>query len=149
MQLSKVEENLVKRAYKVLEKRITGGTVFSAPSVAKKIFTLRLCSKEREYFSVAFLDSQHKLIEIEDLFKGTLASCSVYPREIVKRALELNAYAIIIAHNHPSGNVEPSNADKNITKEIEKACKLLDIKLLDHLIIGGADSLSFAEKGLI
>jgi DNA repair protein RadC len=96
-----------------------------------------------------FLNTSHQLIEYSELFKGTINAAAVYPREVAKKALQKNAAAIIIAHNHPSGNSEPSAADQNITKHLEKALRLFDISLLDHFVIGKNEQTSFAERGLL
>lgn len=110
---------------------------------------LKLAAKEHEVFAVMFLDNRHQLIKYEELFRGTIDGASVYPREIIKRALQLNAAAIVIAHNHPSGVTEPSQADEAITTRIKDACALLEIRLLDHIIVGVTDATSFAERGVI
>ena len=104
---------------------------------------------EHEVFVCMFLDNQHHILACEELFQGTIDSASVYPREVVKRALQLNAAAVIFVHNHPSGIPTPSQADKLITDKLEKALGLLDIRVLDHFIIGGAEQYSFADHGLI
>ena len=96
-----------------------------------------------------FLNNQHQLIKDEILFSGTIDGASVYPREVAKRALELNAAAVIFAHNHPSGHPEPSSADRAITKRLSGSLELFDIRVLDHIVVGGAETVSFAERGLI
>lgn len=105
--------------------------------------------RDQEVFSVVFLNTKHRVLKIEELFSGTIDSASVYPREVVKRALTHSSSAIIAVHNHPSGNPEPSREDQRLTGELRDACKLVDIVLLDHVIIGGNDYFSFAEKGLM
>ena len=112
---------------------------------------LRLVFNGREYesFVVLFLDAQTRLIVAKELFRGTLTQTSVYPREIVKEALQENAAAVILAHNHPSGVATPSNADKTLTSALKQALSLVDVKVLDHFIVAGASSLSFAERGLL
>ena len=104
---------------------------------------------QHEAFAVMFLNNQHQIIKFEVMFNGTVNSATVYPREVIKRALELNAAAIILAHNHPSGNPEQSQSDEAITQKIKDACNLVDINLLDHIIIGAKESVSLAERGLI
>lgn len=116
---------------------------------AGNYFALRLADEEREIFSVAFLNSQHRLIACEDLFKGTINQAPVFPREIAKRALALNAAAVVLAHNHPSGESEPSSADRAITEMISDAMGLLDIRLLDHFVVTVNRCYSFADHGLI
>ncbi len=104
---------------------------------------------DQEVFSVVFLNTKHRVLKIEELFRGTIDAASVYPREVVKRALALSSSALVAVHNHPSGNPEPSREDQRLTHELREACKLIDIVLLDHIVIGGNDYFSFAEKGLL
>lgn len=121
----------------------------TSPDDTKKFLRLKLADKEHEVFSVMFLDNRHQLIKYEEMFRGTIDGASVYPREVIKRALQLNAAALIIAHNHPSGITEPSKADESITIRIKDACALVDIRLLDHLIVSETESTSLAERGVI
>lgn len=121
----------------------------TSEKVATELFMGRIGLAEREHFEVAFLDTRHRLIAVERLFSGTIDGAEVQPRIVVQRALLLNAAAIIIAHNHPSGVAEPSAADRIITNRIADACKLLDIRVLDHIIVGKGESYSFALHGLI
>jgi DNA repair protein RadC len=100
-------------------------------------------------FAVLFLDGQHRLIQLEEMFRGTLTQTSVYPREVVRRALALNAGAVILAHNHPSGLAEPSRADELLTQALKNALQLVDVRVLDHLVIGRGSVVSFAERGLL
>ena len=132
-----------------LAETISKGEAISRPQDTKMYLSSRLRDKEREVFFILYLDSQHHIIADEILFEGTINSASVYPREVVKKSLFHNATAIIVAHNHPSGIVEPSSADKNITNRIADALALVDIRLLDHFIVGDKEVLSFAERGLI
>ena len=118
------------------------------PDDTKKFLRLKLAHLEHEVFAVIFLDNRHQTIKYEEMFRGTIDGASVYPREVIKRALKLNAAAIIIAHNHPSGITEPSNADESITVRIKDACALVDIRLLDHIIVSATESTSLAEKGV-
>lgn len=122
------------------------GTTFNDPSMVMDFLKMKLGLKEREEFMVLFLDNQHKLLSAEILFQGTINATAVYPREVIKRALELNAAALILAHNHPSGQVTPSQSDRNITTKIKDAAALFDIRLLDHIIVGGTTTYSFAEN---
>ena len=115
----------------------------------KKYCRLKLASKEHEVFSVLFLDNQHRLIEFKELFRGTIDGCSVYIREAAKEALKRNSAAVIFAHNHPSCMFEPSHADIGITKELQKALGLFDVRVLDHLVVGVDGAVSLAERGLI
>jgi DNA repair protein RadC len=100
-------------------------------------------------FAVMFLDAQNRLLKLEEMFRGTLTQASVYPREVVKRALELHAGAVVLAHNHPSGAAEPSRADEYLTQTLKNALSLVDVRVLDHLIVGHAEVVSFAERGLL
>ena len=110
---------------------------------------LLLHDRPHEIFVVVFLDSQNRLLAAEELFRGTLAQTSVYPREVVKTALAHNAAAVIFAHNHPSGVAEPSRADEALTQSLKQALSLVDVKVLDHFIVAGTSTLSFAERGLL
>jgi DNA repair protein RadC len=124
-------------------------SMLNSPSAVRQYLTLRMAQLEHEVFMVLFLDSQNRAITIEEMFRGTLTQASVYPREIVKRALQLNACSVIFAHNHPSGVAEPSHADENLTQNLKKALALVDVQVLDHFIVAGAKTLSFAERGLL
>ena len=122
---------------------------FTAPKVVKDYLRLVLGGRQQEVFMVLFLDAQHRLIASEELFHGTLTQTSVYPREVVKRALIHNAAAVMLSHNHPSGVAEPSNADRSLTEALKQALGLVDVRVLDHIVIGEQEALSFAERGLI
>ncbi|WP_033576502.1 RadC family protein [Dickeya chrysanthemi] len=117
--------------------------------VTQQYLQLLLAHQEREVFLVMFLDNQHRVIRHQEMFAGTISSVEVHPREIVREALRANAAALILAHNHPSGRAEPSKADRSITGKIVQACQLLDIRVLDHLVIGRGEYVSFAERGWI
>ena len=144
------EDAIIASAKIILKSRLrTVGVAFTSPDLVKDHLMIQLSTLESERFDVLFLNTQNKLIEHIPMFYGTVDSASVYPREIIKKALELNASALIIAHNHPSGSLVPSHADKDITNKIKAASELMDIRLLDHLIVGGMDTYSFAENGLI
>lgn len=121
----------------------------NSPSTVRDYLRLLLSGKEHEVFVVLYLDAQNRVIEVEELFRGTLTQTSVYPREIVKRALHYNAGATIFAHNHPSGVAEPSHADEALTQALKQALALVDVKVLDHFIVAGSGVLSFSERGLI
>ena len=141
---------IIRRALKILESRMTYQTdFFTNPQDTKNYLRLKLGGNEREVFAVLYLSNRNQLISYEELFHGTIDGATVYPREVVKMGLALNAASIICAHNHPSGVCEPSHADEMITKRIKDACALMDIKVLDHLIVSGTDAVSFAERGLI
>jgi len=119
------------------------------PRIVREYLAVHFAGAEREVFGCLFLDNRHRLIAVEEMFQGTIDGASVHPREVVKRALKLNAAAVILAHNHPSGVAEPSQADELITARIRDALALVDIRVLDHLVVGGATVTSFAERGLI
>jgi DNA repair protein RadC len=123
--------------------------VFDAPQRVKDYLRMQLGHLHHEVFAVMFLDAQHHLLQLEEMFRGTLTQTSVYPREVVKRALELRAGAVILAHNHPSGLAEPSRADEFLTQSLKSALQLVDVRVLDHLVVGQADVVSFAERGLL
>ncbi len=125
------------------------GAVLHSPGVARELVRLHLAQSERERFGVLFLDSQNAVIGFEVLFEGTLSQTSVYPRELVRRALQLNAGAVILAHNHPSGAAVPSRADEHLTQTLRAALALVDVRVLDHLVIGWPDVASLAELGLM
>jgi len=142
-------DSIVERTLKLVrESRPVFGATFSELSTAKAFCELKLAGKQREEFLVLYLNSQHQLIEDKIEFVGTINSAAVYPREIAKRCLELNAASVILCHNHPSGLVEPSQADIRLTSEIKRALALFDISTLDHIIVGD-NSLSFAARGLL
>lgn len=134
---------------RLLASRMEAGELLNDPAVAGRYFSVRLRSREREVFAVAFLNVKHRLIATEELFYGTLDGAEIHPREVVKRALELGASAILIAHNHPSGSPEPSAADRAVTNRLKQALALVDIRLLDHFIIGDGPPTSMAEKGFV
>ena len=123
------------------------GEQFNDPSDVKRYLSVQLGLEQREVFAVLFLDSQH--ISYEKLFYGTLNQSEVHPREVVKRCLELNAGAVICAHNHPSGVAEPSVSDKAITEQLVKALGLVQVNVLDHIVVGGSETVSFAERGYL
>ena len=123
--------------------------VLTNPRAVRDYLAIHYAGQEREVFGVMFLDNRHRLIAVEEMFLGTVDGASVHPREVVKRALKLNAAAVILAHNHPSGVAEPSQADELITVRIRDALALVDIRVLDHLIVGCITVTSLAERGLI
>lgn len=122
---------------------------FCSPDQVKQYLQLQLASLQREVFGIMFLDAQHRLITYETLFQGSLMQTSVYPREVVKRALALNAAALILSHNHPGGVAKPSLADEQLTQSLKRALDLVDIKVLDHIVVAGQSTFSFSEMGLI
>jgi DNA repair protein RadC len=144
------EAAVIAAALAILEARLRAiGPEMHSPQAVKALLRLRLAEREREVFAVLYLDAQHRLIAYEEPFAGTLTQTSVYPRELVRRALAHNAGAVILSHNHPSGAAEPSRADEYLTQTIKSALALVDVRVLDHVVIGGADAVSFAERGLL
>lgn len=123
--------------------------VFQSPSTVKEFLSLTIGSKDHEVFVVLFLDAQNALIAAEEMFRGTLSQTSVYPREVVRRALHRNAGGVILAHNHPSGVAEPSRADEHLTQALKSALALVDVRVLDHVVVAGPLTVSFAERGLL
>ena len=143
------EQEVIDRAVSIIEEKSQQyGDQLSSPELARKHCILKLAGLSRESFLVLFMNAQHCIISSEFMFCGTLDGASVYPREIVTRALQLNASACIFAHNHPSGVNEPSSADRRITQRLQAALALLDIRVLDHFVVAGHDAFSFAESGL-
>lgn len=132
-----------------LSEQLQRDQVFTNPKAVESYLRLQLQGAQRELFVALFLDSQHRLICYEQLFQGTIDGAAVYPREIVRRAIELNAAALIVAHNHPSGVAEPSVADERITAHLKEALALIDVRLLDHLVVGAGTVVSLAERGKI
>lgn len=144
------DERIVARAIEIVKSRIQKtGDLMSNPESVKNYFVLKNALLEHEVFGCMFLNSQNNLISYQELFRGTLTQTSVYPREVVKAALGCNAASVIFTHNHPSGICQQSNADVKITSELKKALAMVDVVVLDHIIVAGVDTLSFAEKGLI
>jgi len=144
------ERAILTRAARILEAKVRAGSVpLNSPALVREWLALQFSALEREIFGVIYLDAQNRLIEFEALFTGTLTQTSVYPREVVKAALARNAAAVMVVHNHPSGCAEPSQADQVLTETLKRALALVDIKVLDHFIVGGSVVLSFAESGLL
>src|SRR5439155_19606431 len=144
------DDAVVEKALSVLERRMrVAGPLLSNPQAVRDYLRLRIADLGHEVFLVLFLDAQHRLIACEEMFRGTLSQTSVYPREIVKTALTHNAAAVVFAHNHPSGVAEPSRADELLTAALKQALALVDVRTLDHLVVGGVNTISFAERGLI
>ncbi len=141
-----VAKELVKRW---LDEEIRLKCVLSAPTAVRDCLRIHFAGREYESFVALFVDAQNRLIDVEELFRGTLTQTSVYPREVVKAALHHNAAAVIFAHNHPSGLAEPSKADERLTDALKQALALVDVKVLDHFIVAEAAVLSFAERGLL
>lgn len=140
---------VVEMARRHLEEGLRRGDVLTSPQVTRQYLICRLRDYGHEVFGCLFLDNQHRVLVFEELFSGTIDGASVYPREVVKRALAVNCAAVIFAHNHPSGVAEPSDADRHITQRLKQALGLIDVRVLDHFIIGDGQAYSFAENGLI
>ena len=136
-------------ARRCLREDLRSASALTSPGAVKDYLRLAISSREHEVFVCLWLDAQHRVIASEELFRGTLTQTSVYPREIVKAGLRANAAAVIFAHNHPSGVAQPSQADELLTRNLKEALSLVDIKVLDHFIVAGHQTLSFAERGLL
>jgi DNA repair protein RadC len=149
--LDEEEDEILVRAQRILCARLhSSDDVFSSPDTVKLHLKLHLAEEKREVFGALWLTAQHRLILREDMFLGTLTQCSVYPREVLKLALQHNAGACILYHNHPSGMPEPSQADIQLTRDLKNALNLIDVRVLDHIIVGGvADPVSLASRGLV
>ncbi|MFZ5654304.1 MAG: RadC family protein [Pseudomonadota bacterium] len=132
-----------------LQEGLERGEAFTAPASVARYLQAHLGGQRREVFVALFLDTRHRLIATEDLFQGTIDGASVHPREVVRRALHHNAAALIVAHNHPSGVAEPSADDQRITARLREALALIDVRLLDHLVVGAGEVVSLAERGLL
>jgi DNA repair protein RadC len=132
-----------------LAKRMKAEPVLTAPAVSREWLQLYCANLEHEVFIVLLLDAQNRLIEAHELFRGTLSQTSVYPREVVKATLARNAAAVMFAHNHPSGVAEPSRADELLTQSLKQALALVDVRVLDHFVVAGTRTVSFAERGLL
>ena len=142
-------EEVLSQARRVLSQRVRRGATMSSPQAVKDYLRAQIGVLEHEVFTVIFLDAQHRLIALKEMFRGTVTQTSVYPREVVKESLALNAAAVILAHNHPSGAAEPSRADEFLTQTLKSALALVDVRVLDHLVVTGAEVSSFAERGLL
>ena len=136
-------------ARRALAEQLKERAAFDSATAVKDYLQLHLAARPHEVFAALFLDSQHRLIALEELFRGTLSQTSVYPREVVMRALHHHAAAVILAHNHPSGGVQPSRADESLTQTLKAALALVDVRVVDHVIVAPGAALSMAEKGLV
>jgi DNA repair protein RadC len=144
------EDAVIAAAIEILRERMSARrTKLSSPQAVRDYLRLQLTGLEHEVFWVIYLDAQNRVIAAEEAFRGTLTQTSVYPREIVKRALHHNAAATILAHNHPSGIAEPSRSDEALTQALKQSLALVDVKVLDHFIVGAGAAMSFAERGLL
>jgi DNA repair protein RadC len=145
------EDQTIAKALEILHRRLCheNATYLTSPDVARDYLRVRLGQLEHEVFGCLFLDNRHRVLAFEEMFRGTIDGASVHPREVVKEALRYNAAAAILAHNHPSGTPEPSRADESITRRLKEALGLIDVRVLDHMIVGGTSITSFAERGLL
>jgi DNA repair protein RadC len=140
---------VIELARRALAQELAHRPVFDAPERVKNYLKLQIGGRGFEVFAVMFLDARLRLLKFEEMFRGTLTQTSVYPREVVKRALEVGAASIILAHNHPSGVAQPSSADEYLTQTLVSACRLVDVRVLDHFVVGENEVVSFAERGLL
>jgi DNA repair protein RadC len=140
---------VLEMARRALREKLERGSALSSPQAVRDYLRLKLQDRPHEVFVAVFLDAQNRVLAVEELFRGTLTQTSVYPREVVKRALAHNAAALIFAHNHPSGIAEPSRSDETLTQALKQALALVDVKVLDHFVVGSGAAMSFAERGLL
>lgn len=143
------EDDILSFARALIAKKFERGVELTSPDLAHEYFVHELVGYEQEVFGCLFLDNQHRVLLFEELFRGTVNEARIYPREIVKQALSCNAAAVICVHNHPSGDATPSQCDKDITKRINDALELVEVRLLDHLVVGGNDYVSLAKLGFV
>jgi DNA repair protein RadC len=139
----------VELARRALQEHLAENAALASPGAVRDYLRLKLAARKEEAFVCIWLDAQHRAIDFEVAFKGTLTQTSVYPREIVKRALERNAAAVIFAHNHPSGVAQPSRSDELLTRDLKEALALVEVRVLDHFVVAGTQAISFAERGLL
>ena len=148
--VSQSDDWIIRQAIALLEQRVfKAGPLLGQPQAVKDYLRLKLVAEPNEVFAIVFMNSQHRVLAYEPMFKGTLDSTAVYPRVVVQRALELNAGAVIFSHQHPSGCTEPSSADRVLTDRLKAALALIDVRVLDHIIVGQGTPYSFAESGLL
>lgn len=143
------KHSLVALALAVLQEQHQPGCALTSPNQTRAYLRLRLSDRKAEVFGCLFLDNRHRVIDVSELFQGTIDGASVYPRVVVQQALALNAAAIVFFHNHPSGVAEPSRDDEAITQRLKQSLALVDIRVLDHVVVSAVDSVSFAERGLL
>jgi len=149
IQYSEYEQEAINVALDAIRQTLTNGDVMNSPADVESYLKLKLAGEPEEWFAVMFLTNQHHLISFEKLFRGTINASQVHIRVIARKALELNAAALVLAHNHPSGVTEPSRSDERITSEIQKAMQVFDVKILDHFIVSPDECCSFAQRGLL
>lgn len=149
MKFTTEEQAIIDQAITIIESKINTGLAITSPQSIKNVLKIELAQNNYEVFAVVFLTTQNQIIEIREMFRGTIDTAAVYPREVAKAALDVNAKSVILAHNHPSDVAEPSQADRIITDRIKATLELFDIVMLDHIIVTKRDVFSFAESGLI
>lgn len=137
----------VEMARRHLQETLQRGEVLADPAMTRRYLMAHLRDRPHEVFACLFLDNRHRVLQFEEMFRGTINGASVHPREVVKRVLALNAAAVILAHNHPSGVAEPSQADRQLTQRLQEALALVDVRVLDHFVVGDGEAVSFAERG--
>lgn len=142
-------DQIVESAIHILGDQLKRNTTLDSPRLAREYLQLKLAPLEHEVFVMLFLDTKHHLLAYEEIFRGTIDACTVHPREVLKIALVRNAAAVILAHNHPSGIAEPSQSDRRLTDRLREALALVDIRVVDHLVVGADTAVSFAERGWI
>jgi DNA repair protein RadC len=143
------EDALIADALAILKRRVHRGIALNSPRAVREYLILMLAETQHEEFVVIFLDAMHRVITTETMFRGTLTQTSVYPREVVKACLAKNAHAVVFAHNHPSGVCNPSRADELLTSMLKRSLALVDVEVLDHIIVAGTETMSFAERGIL
>lgn len=143
------KQSVITLAMKVLAIKHRAGRSLSKPEETRNYLRLRLADYRNEVFGCLFLDNQHRVIAVRELFQGTIGGASVHPRVVVQQAMEVNAAAMVFFHNHPSGVAEPSHADEAITRRLKDALALVDVRVLDHFVVSAGESVSFAERGLL
>lgn len=143
------QAKVIQLAFDILAKRHTRGQAFTNPKETIEFLRIKLTEYKNEVFCALFLDNRHRILAFEELFFGTINGASIHPRVVVQRCMEFNAAAVIFAHNHPSGIAEPSQADKSMTTRLKEALELVDVRVLDHIVVGAEGTTSFAETGLL
>jgi len=143
------KQSVIRLALSVLSQRHRPGRRLTSPDRTREYLRLKLGGRQREVFGALYLDAQHRILQYAELFEGTIDGAAVYPRVVVQRALEANAAAVVLFHNHPSGVAEPSAADRAITDRLRDSLALIDVRVLDHLVVCAGDVVSFAERGLV
>lgn len=142
-------QTALEMARRFFAETLSKGTSLTSPEQAREMLVARLRDRPHEVFAVVFLDNRHRMLHYGELFRGTINGAAVHPREVVREALERGAAAVILAHNHPSGVAEPSAADQSITRQLREALQLVDIRVLDHIVVGDGETVSFSERGLL